>query len=143
MNGENDAAPAPEDRCADRQGPAAMAAQPLLEWRNGRCGDAERAQDARKNGLAGGTMPCGRFGANACGWQAGVLAYNLQALIGSTALEPPLARAGWKRIRAVLLIHTGRLKRHGRGWILVLRRAGTEALQKALARLSARSLAPG
>ena len=136
--------PAPGDRRADRLGPPrAMAPQPLLEWLNGRCGDAERAHDGLKNGLAGGTLPCGRFGANACWWWAVVLAFNLQALIGITVLEPQLARAGWKRIRSVLLIHAGRLIRHGRQWILVLRRAGTEELQKALARLSARPLAPG
>ena len=83
-------------------------------------------------------------GANACWWYAVLLAFNLQALIGITVLEPELARAGWKRIRAVLLIHAGRLVRRARQWILVLRRAGTEALQKALARLDpVRSPAPG
>ena len=57
-----------------------MAAQAVLNLLNGRCGDSERAHDALKNGLAGGTMPSGRFGANAAWWLAALLAHNLHTL---------------------------------------------------------------
>ena len=57
--------PAPGEGRKDGLGPEPMAAQAVLKLLNARCGDAERAHDALKNGLAGGTMPSGRFGANA------------------------------------------------------------------------------
>ena len=110
----------------------------MLELLNGRCGDAERAHDDLKNGLAGGTLPCGRFGANAAWWQAAVLAMNLHALTAWWSLDEDLARASWKRTRQVLLIHAARLVRHGRHLILKLREQGAGELQAALERLNAR-----
>ncbi len=56
---------APGENRKDGLGPKAMAAQVVLELLNGRCGNTERAHDPPGNGLAGGTMPSGRFGANA------------------------------------------------------------------------------
>ena len=114
----------------------------MLELLNGRCGDAERAHDDLKNGLAGGTLPCGRFGANAAWWQAAVLAMNLHALTAWWSLDEDLARASWKRTRPVLLIHAARFVRRGRQLILKLRKEGTEGLQATLERLNVRPLVP-
>ena len=72
--------PAPADGRADGLGPEPMAAQPVLKLLNGRCGDAKQAHDALKNGLAGGIMPCGRFGAKAARWMCAILAFNLLVL---------------------------------------------------------------
>ena len=105
--------PAPGEGRADGLGPEPMAAQPVLKLLNGRCGDAEQAHDALKNGLAGGTMPSGRFGANAAWWMCVVLAFNLQALTAWWRLGEDLSRASWKRIRRVLLIHAAP---RGRAW---------------------------
>lgn len=77
---------------ADGLGPEPMAAQPVLKLLNGRCGDAEQAHDALKNGLAGGTMPSGRFGANAAWWMCAVPAFNLHALTAWWTLGEDLAR---------------------------------------------------
>ena len=77
---------------ADGLGPEPMAAQPVLKLLNGRRGDAEQAHDALKNGLAGGTMPSGRFGANAAWWMCAVLAFNLHALTAWRTLGEDLAR---------------------------------------------------
>ena len=77
---------------ADGLGPEPMAAQPALKLLNGRCGDAEQAHDALKNGLAGGTMPSGRFGANAAWWMCAVPAFNLHALTAWWTLGEDLAR---------------------------------------------------
>ena len=134
--------PAPGDGRSDGLGPAPQEAQAVLELLNGRCGDAERAHDGLKNGLAGGTLPSGKFGSNAAWWQAAILAFNLHALTAWWSPDEDLARASWKRTRQVLLIHAARLVHHGRQLILKLREQGTEALQAALQRLSARSPTP-
>ena len=119
-----------------------MAAQAVLNLLNDRCGDAERAHDALKNGLAGGTMLSGRFGANAAWWLASALAFNLHVLTAWWSLEEDLARKAWKRVRRVLLVHAGRLIESGRQHILRMRKAGTEELQAALQRLDTRSTVP-
>ena len=134
--------PAPGEGRRDGLGPKPMPAQAVLNLLNGRCGDAERAHDALKNGLAGGTMPSGRFGANAAWWLASVLAFNLHVLTAWWRLDEDLARAAWKRVRRFLLVHAGRLIESGRQHILRMRKAGTEELQAALQRLDTRSTVP-
>ncbi len=134
--------PAPGEGRKDGLGPKAMSAQAVLKLLNGRCGDSERAHDALKNGLAGGTMPSGRFGANAAWWLAALLAHNLHTLTAWWSLDEDLARATWKRIRRVLLVHAGRLIESGRQLILRMRKTGTEELQAALQNLDTRSTVP-
>ncbi len=93
--------------------------------------------------LRGGTVPGGRFSANAARRLGAILAFNLLAL---TAWWPPgedLARAGWKRIPQILLIRAGRPVERGRRLVLKLRIAGTEELQVALERRVAQPVAPG
>ena len=119
-----------------------MAVEAVLNLRNARCGDAERAHDALKNGRAGGTMPSGRFGANAAWWLAALLAHNLHTLTAWWSLDEDLARATWKRFRRVLLVHAGRLIESGRQRILRMRKTGTEELQAALQNLDTRSTVP-
>ena len=135
--------PAPGEGRKDGLGPEPMAAQAVLELLNGRCGDSERAHDALKNGLAGGTMPSGRFGANAAWWLAALVAFNLHVLTAWWSLDEDLARASWMRIRRVLLVHAGRLIKTGRQFILRMRKRGSEELQAALQRLDERSTVPG
>ncbi len=136
--------PAPGEGREDGLGPKPMAAQPVLNLLNGRCGDAEQAHDALKSGLAGGTMPSGRFGVNAAWWMCAVLAFNPHVLTEWWTLGKDLARAtGWRWIRPVLLIHADRLVERGRRLILKLRKVGTEELQAALQNLDERSTAPG
>ncbi len=119
-----------------------MPAEEVLSFANRRCGDAGQVHDTLKNSLAGGILPCGRFGSNAAGWHGAILALNVHVWLGHGALEADLRRAHWKRLRAVILVHAARLVWHARRWILVLRQAGTEELRAALERLS-RCSAPG
>ena len=135
--------PAPGEGRGNGLGPKPMAAQAVLNLLNGRCGDAERAHDALKNGLAGGTMPSGRFGANAAWWLAALLAHNLHMLTAWWSLDDDFARATWRRVRRVLLVHAGRLTESGRQLILRMRRNGTEERQAALRQFDTRSPVPG
>ena len=128
---------------ADGLGPEPMAAQPVLKLLNGRCGDAEQAHDALKNGLAGGTMPGGRLvDVRRSGVQPPCTDGMVDAGRGPGP-GPAASGPGCKRTRRVLLIHAGRLVERGRQLILKLRKAGTEELQAALRSLDERPTAPG
>jgi hypothetical protein len=48
-------------------------------WFRGRCGKSEEAHSFMKEGLAGGKLPSGLFGANAAWWQIMVLAFNVNS----------------------------------------------------------------
>ncbi len=134
--------PAPGGERPDGLGPKPMPAEEVLSFANRRCGDAGQVHDTLKNSLAGGILPCGRFGGNAAWWHGAILALNVHVWFGHGALEADLRRAHWKWLRAVVLVHAARLVWHARRWILVLRQAGTEELRAALERLS-RCSAPG
>ena len=134
---------APGENRKDGLGPKAMAAQAVLELLNGRCGNTERAHDPPRNGLAGGTMPSGRFGANAAWWLAALVAFNLTVLTAGWTLGEELARAFRKRIRRALPVHAGRLIERDRQLIRRMRRTGTEELLAAFHCLDARSTVPG
>ena len=135
--------PAPGEGRRNGLGPKAMAAQAVLNLLNGRCGDAERAHDALKNGLAGGTMPSGRFGARVACWLAVQPAHNLHTLAAWWSLDEDFARATCRRVRRVLLVHAGRLIESGRQLILRMRRNGAEEPQAALQQIDTRCPVPG
>ncbi len=135
--------PEPGDRQADGLGPASKSAQELVEFANGRCGYGERVHDDLKNGLAGGRMPCGRFGSNAAWWQATVLSANVHRLMARWALQDTeLEHASWKRVRAALPVHAVFVLGRSRRYILRLREAGTEMLRTALERIEPPPPAP-
>ncbi len=73
-----------------------------------------------KNDLAGGVMPCGRFGANAAWWRLNLLVHNLLVLLEVEALPDVLSRARPKTLRFRLFNLPGRIVRHARGWVLKL-----------------------
>lgn len=90
----------------------------LVRWLWARCGKSEEAHAVMKRDLAGGTLPSGRFGANAAWWGLVVLAFNLRA-----ALQQMVLGAGWaakrmKAIRLQLIGQPARLVAHGRQWYL-------------------------
>jgi hypothetical protein len=61
-------------------------------------GKIEAAHDVIKNELAGGVMPCGRFGANAAWRRLAVLTYNVLTALKRLALPPELLTARPKRL---------------------------------------------
>ena len=134
--------PVPGEGRKDGLGPKLVPAQVVLHLLNGRCGDAERAHDALRNGLAGGAMPSGRSGANAAWWLAALLAHELHTLTAWWSLDEDLARAAWKRVLHVLLVHAGHLIESGRQLFLGLRKAGTKTPRAAFQRLDTRSTVP-
>ncbi len=73
-------------------------AKKLLEWHREKAGSIEAAHGVIKNELAGGVMPCGRFGANAAWLRLAVLTYNLLTALKRLALPPELLTARPKRV---------------------------------------------
>ena len=94
-----------------------------------------------KNALGAGTMPCGRFGANAAWFRLNALTYNLMSLLRQTALPEDLSKAKPKRLRFRALCVAGEIIRHARS--VIVRVAGTLLGEEGLlakARLALRQL---
>ncbi len=104
----------------------------LLQWHREKAGTIEHTHDILKNELAGGVLPCERFGANAAWWRLNVLTYNLLSVLRRVALPPELERARPKRLRFLIFAKAGKLIRHARS--LLVRVVGRFA--GALVRLS-------
>lgn len=86
----------------------------LIKWHYGRCGKSEEAHAVMKSDLAGGTLPSGKFGANAAWWGIMLLAYNLHAAMMLLAFPKGLKKKRLKAIRFALLDVSGRVVAHGR-----------------------------
>jgi len=104
----------------------------VLQWHRAKAGTVEHTHDILKNELAGGVLPCERFGANAAWWRLNVLTYNLLSVLRRVALPPELAHARPKRLRFLVFAKAGELIRHARS--LLVRVVGRFA--GALVRLS-------
>jgi hypothetical protein len=92
----------------------------LLNWHREKQGTVEQGHGIMKNDLAGGTLPCGRFAANAAWWRINVLVHDVLSLLKATALPAGLASARPRTLRFVLLHLPGRVVRHARRWVLKL-----------------------
>jgi hypothetical protein len=71
----------------------------LIWWHRAKAGTIEIAHDILKNELGAGTMPCGRFGANAAWFRLNVITWNLMVALKWIALPPELLDARPKRLR--------------------------------------------
>lgn len=95
----------------------------LLQWHREKAGTIEHVHDVVKNELAGGVLPCGRFGANAAWLRLALLAHNVLTALKRLALPPELLTARPQRLRFLVFTVPGRLITHARQrW---LRRATT------------------
>jgi len=92
----------------------------LLEWHREKAGSIEAVHDVIKNELAGGVMPCGRFGANAAWLRLAVLTYNVLTALKRLALPPELLMARPKRLRFLIFNTPGKLVHHARRTLLRL-----------------------
>src|SRR6266568_68355 len=92
----------------------------LLQWQRAKAGSIEAVHDVLKNELAGGVMPCGRFGANAAWLRLAVLTYNVLTALKRLALPPELLTARPKRLRFLIFNNTGKLVHHARRTLLRL-----------------------
>ena len=86
----------------------------LLQWHREKQGTVEHANGVVKNELAAGTLPCGRFGANAAWWRLNVLAHNLLEVLKVVGLPQELRRARPKQLRFRLFNVAGRVLHTGR-----------------------------
>jgi hypothetical protein len=86
----------------------------LLRWQRERCGTVEQVIDVLKNDLAGGTLPCKRFFANATWFRLNVLAYNVLSVLKRQRLPPTWWTTRLKALRFHLLRLAARVVSHGR-----------------------------
>ena len=94
--------------------------QRLLQWHREKAGSIEAAHAVIKNELAGGVLPCGRFGANAAWFRLAVLTFNVLTALKRLALPAELIGARPKRLRFLIFNTPGKLVRHARQLILRL-----------------------
>src|SRR5437764_14627360 len=92
----------------------------LLQWHREKAGSIEATHDVIKNELAGGVMPCGRFGANAAWLRLAVITYNVLTALKRLALPPELLTARPKRLRFLIFNTPGKLVHHARRTVLRL-----------------------
>lgn len=95
----------------------------LLQWHREKAGTIEQVHDIVKNELAGGVLPCGRFGANAAWLRLAYLSHNVLVALKRIALPPELLAARPKKLRFEIFVQAGRLVHHARQ--LLLRLAAT------------------
>lgn len=86
----------------------------LLRWQRERCGTVEQVIDVLKNDLAGGTLPCKRFFANATWFRLNVLAYNVLSVLKRQSLPSTWWTTRLKALRFHLLRLAARVVCHGR-----------------------------
>jgi hypothetical protein len=97
-------------------------AKKLLEWHREKAGSIEAVHDVLKNELAGGVMPCARFGANAAWLRLALLTHNVLTALKRIGLPEPWLRARPKRLRFQIFCSPGKLVRHARRVLLRVRR---------------------
>jgi len=92
----------------------------LLEWHREKAGSIEAAHDVIKNELAGGVMPCSRFGSNAAWLRLAVISFNVLTAMKRLALPVELLTARPKRLRFLIFNTPGKLIHHARRTMLRL-----------------------
>lgn len=86
----------------------------VLTWHRQKAGTVEHVHDEVKNGLGGGQLPSGKFGANAAWFRVTCIAYNLLVAVRQAWPDETLHHAKAKRVRFVLVNVTGRFSRDRR-----------------------------
>lgn len=110
-------------------------ARRLVDWHREKAGTVELVHDVIKNELAGGVLPCGRFGANAAWFRLAVLSHNVLTALKRLALPPELLRARPKRLRFQMFYLPGRLVSHARKLILRLVASAADLARQLEARI--------
>ena len=95
----------------------------LLQWHREKAGTIEHVHDVVKNELAGGVLPCGRFGANVAWMRLALISHNVLVGLKRIALPPHMLTARPKKLRFSIFVQAGRLVHHARA--LLLRLAAT------------------
>jgi len=98
-------------------------ADKLIDWHREKAGTIEIVNDVLKNELAGGVLPCGRFGANAAWFRLAVISHNVLTALKRLAMKPEMLTARPKRLRFLFFNTPGKLVHHARKLVLRLRAA--------------------
>jgi hypothetical protein len=85
----------------------------VIEWHREKAGTIEHVHEEVKNGLAGGVLPSGKFGANAAWFRFALLTYNVLSLTRGLALDGDWRRAKIRTLRLHLINIAGRMNRCG------------------------------
>lgn len=93
-----------------------------IAWHYERAGSIEQVIDKLKNDLAGKTLPCGTFGANAAWWRITCLTHNLIQALKIIALPFIYFYTRMKKLRFKLFCIAGRIVKHARQTVLQLAR---------------------
>lgn len=94
----------------------------LLEWHREKAGTIEAVHDVLKNELAGGVMPCGRFGANAAWMRLALMTHNVLTALKRIGLPEPWLRARPKRLRFRIFCSPAKFVHHARQLLLRVHR---------------------
>ena len=86
----------------------------VVEWHRQKAGTIEQVHDQVKNGLGGGRMPSGKFGANAAWFRVACIAYNVILALRAKWPDENLRNAHMKRLRFAIFSVTGRVVRDRR-----------------------------
>ena len=81
----------------------------LLVWHREKAGTVEHTHEEVKNGLGGGRLPSGKFGANAAWFRLALMAYNVVSAMRGLALGDSLRTAKLKRLRLWVFALCGRM----------------------------------
>lgn len=92
----------------------------VLDWHREKAGTIEQVHDQVKNGLGGGRMPSGKFGANAAWFRIACIAFNVILALRSQWPDEELRTAHMKRLRFRIFHVTGRVARDRRKFSLRL-----------------------
>jgi hypothetical protein len=95
----------------------------LITWHRQRCGNCEKVQGILKNDVAGGQLPTGLFGANACWWAIVILSYNLNVLMKTLALDPTWKKKRLKALRFEFISRPGRIIQRANSFFIRVHRS--------------------
>lgn len=101
----------------------------VLNWHREKAGTIEQVHDQVKNGLGGGRMPSGKFGANAAWFRIACIAFNVILALRANWPDEELHTAHMKRLRFRIFHVTGRVVRDRRKFSLRVS-ASREWIQK-------------
>ena len=108
----------------------------ILNWHREKAGTIEHVHDDVKNGLGGGQLPSGEFGANAAWFRIACIAHNIVVALRHSWPDERLKNAKAKRLRFEIINVTGRFSRDRRK--ITLRLAAPIEWIKRLIKLFAR-----
>jgi hypothetical protein len=113
----------------------------LLRWHWEKAGTIEHLHDVVKNELGGGTLPSGRFGANAAWFRFALLTYNVLSAMKQLALPPSMDSARPKRMRFALFTLAARITAHAGGIVMKVGRAANAVADLLASRVRVAKLA--